>query len=373
MATFVKKGKKWMTRISYKDANGKYQRENKGGFATKKEAQLYANEFEIRAAKGPITQTSLSLPDYFWNWYKTYKEPKLADKTKATYAHVYRVLKKYFDNIPIKDVTRQQYQQFLTDYGSKHSKATIGKINLLTHACVKSAIYDEVIKKDFILNTTMVFDPKLTQKIEYLNISDLQKLINYLKSTLNPHFTSKYMILVAIYTGMRLGEIQALTWKDVNFQFKTISINKAWNEKYKKFKDTKNESSNRIIRVNNDLLDFLKQLNTSNNQTFINQYGTVPTSNAVNKTLRESLKACNINLQGFHFHSLRHTHVAFLLYQGIDLYAISKRLGHKDITTTTKIYSYLIDEYKIKTDNQIEGVLNSLSDTKSDTKIVVPK
>lgn len=69
---------------------------------------------------------------------------------------------------------------------------------------------------------------------------------------------------------------------------------------------------------------------------FINQYGTIPTSSAVNKTLRDCLSEISINKRGFHFHSLRHTHVAYLLSEGIDIYAIAKRLGHSDITTTNQ-------------------------------------
>ena len=70
---------------------------------------------------------------------------------------------------------------------------------------------------------------------------------------------------------------------------------------------------------------------------------------------------CGIKKQGFHFHSLRHVHVAYLLGQGVDVYAISKRLGHANVTITLNTYSYLIDEYKAKNDeliiNQLEALL----------------
>ena len=84
-------------------------------------------------------------------------------------------------------------------------------------------------------------------------------------------------------------------------------------------------------------------------------------SSALNKKLRQSLKDLGINRSGFHFHSLRHTHVAHLLACGIDIYIISKRLGHTNISTTTRTYSYLIDEYKAKNDEQIRNELDKLS------------
>ena len=69
---------------------------------------------------------------------------------------------------------------------------------------------------------------------------------------------------------------------------------------------------------------------------------------------------CEIEKQGFHFHSLRHVHVAYLLGKGVDVYAISKRLGHSNITVTLNTYSYLIDEYKAKNDTLIIDKLAQL-------------
>lgn len=110
------------------------------------------------------------------------------------------------------------------------------------------------------------------------------------------------------------------------------------------------------------LLSELKQ--NGNELVFLNQFKNIPTSNAVNKTLRKLLKEADITKKGYHFHSLRHTHVALLLYNGVDIYAISKRLGHSDLTTTTRKYAYMIDELKSKSDDHIEDVLDDLSKKK---------
>lgn len=72
------------------------------------------------------------------------------------------------------------------------------------------------------------------------------------------------------------------------------------------------------------------------------------------------MSSIGIEKQGFHFHSLRHVHVAYLLGQGVDVYAISKRLGHSDITITLNTYSYLIDELKAKNDDLIITKLAAL-------------
>ena len=170
------------------------------------------------------------------------------------------------------------------------------------------------------------------------------------------------MILLAIYTGMRLSEIQALTWNDINLQTGTIDINKSWNARERHFKPVKTASSKRIIRVNRSILQIIASLShgSTSNLVFINQFGEVPTSNAVNKKLRSLLKELKIHRRNFHFHSLRHSHVALLLADGIDIYTISKRLGHSNTTTTSEVYAYLIDEYKQKTDERIINALSRL-------------
>lgn len=80
----------------------------------------------------------------------------------------------------------------------------------------------------------------------------------------------------------------------------------------------------------------------------------------INRALKRYLKQAGIDKQGFSFHSLRHSHVAYLLSQGVDLYAISKRLGHANMSITSNVYAYFIDEYKRKSDNLIESKLNKL-------------
>ncbi|ARW24617.1 Integrase [Pediococcus acidilactici] len=314
---------------------------------------------------------SIVFADYFWDWFELYKESSVTNRTYATYRQLYNNLKKYpIGSKTINSITRRDYQKFIKDFGKNHAKSTVSKFNSLLHACVKDAIYDEIIQKDFVRSVNLVFDKERSRKIDYLSIEETAQLSNYLLETKNPNFTSKYMILLAIGTGMRLGEIQALTWKDINFNFNTISINKSWNYEDGKFQSTK-ANFDRIIRINDTLIAAIKELKPASKKEmiFLNQYGTIPSSSAVNKTLKESLTACDIEHGGFHFHSLRHTHVAYLLSETVDLYVISKRLGHSDVSITSRVYSYLIDEYKQKSDLKIEKSVEKLMNRKPDKNL----
>ena len=361
LASIKKRGNYWQARVDYYDHNHKRHFKNKSGFATKREAQVWATEKENQLNKGfKINKDTVVFTEYFKEWYETFKEPKLSPVTQNRYKIIMRVLNSYFGKTLFKDISRSAYQKFINEYGKNHAKSTVLKVNAIIRGCVHSAIYDEIIFKDFTQKITITFDKNRDVKVDYLNINEIKQLTQHVILTRNKNFTSKYMILTALLTGARLGEIQALTWKDIDVDDCLITINKSWDANLKKFKPAKTESSNRTIKAPTQLINILLELNHGQKMIFENQYQTIPTSNAVNKTLRECLSQLNIKRKNFHFHSLRHSHVAFLLSQGIDLYVISQRLGHSNMTTTAKIYAYLIDEYKQKSDDKIVNQLQSI-------------
>lgn len=362
MATFRKHGKGWQVRVSWYDDDGKRHYTSKAGFKTKTDAKAYALELEQRKMTHTLSKKTITFSEYFWEWFETYKQNKISDVTANLYRIIRNVLINAFGNKKLDKITRRDYQLFLNEYGKTHAKVTVKKVHSILKATVKSAIYDGVVIKDFTHNVELTWNDDKTYKVEYLNMFEINKLISVTKEKINRHYTSRYMILTAIYTGLRLSEIAALTWKDINFNWKTIEINKSWDYHRNAFKDTKNQSSKRIIRINDELLQLLSELKQNGNElVFLNQFKNIPTSNAVNKTLRKLLKEADITKKGYHFHSLRHTHVALLLYNRVDIYAISKRLGHSDLTTTTRKYAYMIDELKSKSDDHIEDVLDDLS------------
>lgn len=364
MATYFKRGKSWSTKVRWYDSDGKRHSKSKSGFATKSLAKEWAIDQENKLNMGIKISKEISFADYYNTWVETYKENKVSDITLNRYTYTGNAIKDFFHNVNIKEITRADYQKFINKYGANHAPVTVKKVNSIIRACVKSAILDDYLYKDFTQRVELTSNEDRTLKVSYLNLDEIHRLLKATTKKIanRPGFTSRYMIVTAIYTGMRLSEIQALTWKDIDWLHRTISINKSWDMKTNDFKPTKNQSSNRKIKVNPELLNYLRILrdHRRSNLVFMNQFGTIPTSNAVNKTLRELLSSLKIKREGFHFHSLRHSHVALLLANGIDLYAISKRLGHSNISTTADIYAYLIDEYRDKTDQQILQALSNI-------------
>lgn len=360
MASFRKRGNKWSVRISYQE-NGKQKQKEKSGFRTKAEAQKYAIEQEQLLNKGILLNSKdILFCTYFKKWYETFKADNISPSTLRRYSNIEKRIKEYFNDVGMQKITRTDYQKFINWYGASHAPETVSKLNSIIKSCVQSALLDNQIQIDFTQKISLVSNKDKIVKVEYLNVDEIKTLLWKTVSKLNRHFTSRYMIVTAILTGMRYGEVAALTWDDIDFENQTININKSWDNIFG-LKPTKTESSIRKITVSNELLDLLSELKKNNHkEIFKNQYGTIPSSNAVNKTLREMMKECNLTNKNFTFHSLRHAHVAYLIFEGVDIYAISKRLGHKDITMTLNRYAYLMNEHEEKENELIRQKITKL-------------
>lgn len=363
MTEYKKRGKGWQARIYWRDSNQNRHSKSQGGFSTKMLAKKWAVEEKGKLNRGINIDKEITLVDYYNHWTKTYKEPKVAPITMHLYNLTGNRLQEYFPDVKIKDVTRSQYQEFINWYGKDHAPQSVKKLNMAVRGCVRSAILDDYLIKDFTQGVTLTANDSKTVKVDYLNLSEIKSLIRSTEAGITSRrYTSRYMILTAIYTGMRLSEIQALTWKDIDFVHHTISITKSWDATTHQFKPTKNKSSIRTIKFNHKLATLLTQLHSTSQSSmvFMNVFGSVPTSKAVNKTLRSILSSLNIHRHNLHFHSLRHAHVALLLAKGVDIYVISKRLGHSSTATTSQTYAYLIDEYKNQADKQIVNILDAI-------------
>lgn len=197
----------------------------------------------------------------------------------------------------------------------------------------------------------------------------MQKLIAEVSKDVRLTSTSKSMIYTGLMTGMRVAEVSALTWPDIDWSAKTIRINKSWDYVYgQKFKRTKTESSVRTISVNDELLNQLKQLHAlqlrakldnPNHLVFLNNRGRIPTPGACDLLLKKYHE--KLGIKRISFHGLRHTHASYLLYKGVKMEYISKRLGHKNSSITRNIYAHLIKEDQQQEDTRTLDALSQIN------------
>lgn len=365
MAQIYKRGSTWTARIT-KRVNHELVQTSKGGFKTKVEARLWATEQESQMMKGLDVLDDPSFADFFEAWYHTFKEQSVAESTKKRYLTHAKIIREYFKATKLKKINRPAYQEFLNWYGESHAPSTVQKLDTMIRDCVASAVADGIITINFTAKVKVVGDESRSFHVEYLNLDEIKKLVRYCYDNRDRRYASSYMVITAIYTGMRLGELSALQWSDIDYGNQTISITKSWNQDRRQMSKPKTESSIRCIPVNGLVIDLFKELEANKPEVetdFV--FGSPftdypPTSQAVNQFLRRALSQCNMPKQDFHFHSLRHSHVAYLLSNGVDIYAISQRLGHANIGITLKVYAYLLDDYQKKENNKIINSLDNL-------------
>lgn len=199
---------------------------------------------------------------------------------------------------------------------------------------------------------------KVTDK--FLESEELKKLLSCLQIEHNKQF-----ILFMALSGLRPGEVVALTEEDIDLNKRTITVNKTYDPLNNMISTTKTETSEREVYIQDELLQFIKnklsynrqlQLSTTirTNLFFFNGSGNYLKYYAVNKYFRDNcMKHLNRRLT---LHSLRHTHASLMFEQGMSLEAIPERLGHASSTITRDVYLHTTSKLKEKFHQEIKAI-----------------
>lgn len=371
-----KRGKAWTYRIRYKDTNGKRKSLSKSGFKTKKEAYTVGLEMELKYKQiGLSTDENISFYDYYINWINVYKIGKLDKTTESRYNAIGKFIQDKFHDDLLKQVTKAQYQQALDDYAETHVKHTVRRFNGIIRHCIKDALEDRVIYRDFTRDVVIQGSESKSADLKYLEKNEASQLKKICEDKASIKSVSYYEIYFGLMTGCRYGEVTGMTWKDIDLENKTIDINKAWDYKDNTgFKNTKTPSSVRVITINDQLATMLKKLRTEQNTTYLkqgyrddlnlvfrNNCHKIVSDEGVNKTLRTVLGIDQINAKNvITFHGLRHTHASLLISNGIGIDYISKRLGHSNTSVTMNIYIHLLENRRKSEDKKAMKFLETI-------------
>lgn len=378
MAQIYKRNNSWSYRVTYKDISGKRKSISKSGFKTKKEAANSALEIEQKKKhNADFVRENYTFLEYFKDWLNLYKYGRHAEITEQRYRRIEKVIDQYFHDVKLKDITKSDYQKFINNYTANNGKPlaheTISKTNSYIRACVNSAIDDQIIYSNFTNN--IVIDGKKGKKEtdKFLNTNDFLNLMKLAEETASFKSISRYLILAGGLTGARYSELLGLTWDDVDLKNNTIDINKTYDYNITHtFKPTKTDSSVRVINISTNLSKCLSSLKSKqleyqlahnkrykDNLVFRNFKGEIPSDSATNKMLKKLQSELSIT-NPITFHGLRHTHTSYLLSEGVDIFYISKRLGHKNISVTQRTYSHLLDSFKEKEVNKTLKALENI-------------
>ncbi len=261
-------------------------------------------------------------------------------------------------NYEMSDITPIVLQSFVAELQQKLSANTVNGIISVLKNSLNRAVKFKACEKQF---SDSIIRPKIHEKnIECFTHDEQKKIEQYI---LSKNKTRLFGIILCLYTGLRIGELLALDWNDVDLNKGIINVSKtcrdSWNcGKYIKLIDIpKTISSQRIIPIPKQILSKLKILRKNSKSNYVvdgrAEFGAEV--RVYQRSFNNLLKKLNIPHKGFH--SLRHTFATRALECGMDVKTLSEILGHKNPTVTLNRYAHSMFEHKVEMMNRLGKLL----------------
>lgn len=296
------------------------------------------------------------LKDYYRNWISVYKEGAIRDVTLSKYRMSLAWIEKLAPDLKLCDVTRTGYQQIINEYAKEHERQTTMDFHHQLKGAILDAVDEGLIPRDPTRKVIIKGCTPADKKKKYLNQFELHTLLKGL--TLGSEVNWDWFILLVAKTGMRFSEALAITPADFDFAHQTVSVNKTWN--YKEgggFAPTKNRSSVRKIQIDwQVVMQFASLVKDLPSDKPIFATDKKVYNSTVNDILERYCKKLEIPV--ISVHGLRHTHASILLYAGVSIGSVARRLGHASMTTTQKTYLHVIQELE---NQDVDLVMRSLA------------
>lgn len=367
---------------------GKRKQKETPGFKTALEAFQEGLRIEDQLKeKTYVDEKNITFLQYAEDWIKSYKaHGNVKISTVFLREHNLKKASKYFGSFKLRDITKRQYQAMLNDLKEKNkSFNTINLVHITSKMLFQSAVEQEIIKVSPAASAKM---PSFVQTVDQLESGtslprflEKSELIKFLE-TVKLHGTQQEYTLFFLlaYTGIRIGELCALKWKDIDRTERFISITKTLyvREGVENFilNTPKTRSSIREVDISNKVLAALdahsawqKELimsrrdkyYTNGNFIFVNDMykpGYPMIHEVPQRRMKEFLKLAKLPTS-LTPHSLRHTHASLLAEAGEDLEVIQKRLGHKNDQITREIYLHVTKKRKQEAPLRFERFMES--------------
>lgn len=352
--------------------------------ATKSEVKNKAKEYLIKIENGYKEPENISLNEYIEYWLVTYKLNKIEPSSYARLNSVYEhQIKNTIGYKKIGNVTSMDVQRMIDEYANPQKKDTkslslsgLKKIIHLLHPCMNMAVKENIIQNnpcnDVILpkESCIAVTTKKQYSLTDTEIKQFRNIALTRYKTTNEYCSRDWLILLLMLnSGLRVGEMLALEWNDIDIDNKLIRINKTIQSNIKQQngnyinilkKTTKTESGVRFIPLNSQMIGYiyeLKEYDTRNSikSDFVacTHTGTRNTARNLQRSLDRLIKKTEIK-RNVSLHTLRHTFGSVLIRRGIGIEVISELMGHSNITITYNKYIHTIKEEKIKAMQIIE-------------------
>ena len=287
--------------------------------------------------------------DWIYEWLIE-KKDYIKESTYANYSNnIFNHIIPKLGNYHLNQINHKIIQDFLLELsknGRKDntgglSEKTIKDITILVKGSIKKAINENKIKY-IELSFNYPKDNK-DKNIYILTKHEQNKITNYVLNNCN---SKNIGLLISLYSGIRIGELCALQWKDVDFKNNKLTISKTIQRIYIKDKDNniskiivstpKTKNANREIPINKDFLEILKKLKSEKDNYILSNTSKYVEPRTYRKYFNKVLR--ELKIKQFNFHSLRHTFATNCISLGCDYKTVSELLGHANVNITLNLY-----------------------------------
>ena len=303
--------------------NGRRVRKKVG--TSKKMAELALKEIELRIAKseflGIIEPKRMVVDNLCDEYLKFSKSSKTAKSHTRDITSIKNLLGEFSGKL-ISDITSHALESYMNKRKGIVTPATVNReISCMKHMFTK-AVQWGYLSDNPIMSVKRFKEPPA--RVRYLADGEIDKLL----SCCNEHLKS--IVITALNTGMRKGEILNLQWSDVDMKNRIITLRK-----------TKNNET-RTIPINDWLLDELKSTGQQINDQYVFCHENGKPYDDIKTGFKGAVRRAGI--KNFRFHDLRHTFASRLVMAGVDIRTVQELMGHKDTKMTMK-YSHLSDAH----------------------------
>lgn len=390
MAYFRKRGSTWSYTIDIgKKPNGRREQKTISGFKTKKDAQLAAAAVLQEVKDGTyIEEQDITFEQFVNEWLDLYSEDVKESSARVRKHESNCLIAQLGKNTKIGDITPRMYQKALTGLKKAgFAENTIAGIHGTGRMIFKKAVEFKVRKDD---PTQYAKLPRVQKTIEELEQEteipkylEKEELAHFLRTAREKGLEADYTIFLTLaYSGMRVGELCALKWSDIDYDNHTISITKTYYNPQNiiteyKLLPPKTISSKRIIEMDPLILQELDRHRSKQNivrmkkrdvwhdKQFVfaksdSKFGYPYYIKFIENRMTRLLKLAGLNSK-LTPHSLRHTHTSLLAEADVGLEEIMERLGHSDDETTRKVYLHVTQAKKKEAAQKFSELMSSLS------------
>ena len=364
----LKDNGKYEYRITYKDAYGNSRRKT---FTSYYEDECYemCEEFLLNLDKMNYgVRMEATIPDLVEAYYQrrldmNYVQTQGYHRSMETLKIIRRSL---IGGMPIQDVEKEHVLMFLRSI-TKYADSTIEKLYLQLQKAFALAVNKKIIKDNLMLDEDLVRpkSKKPTKEVVSLTQEQQKIFLDTLDAHKVPAYRNNYkkQLLLALNTGMRMGEINALKRSDIDFKRKIIKVRRtiSLGEKSIPFLNdtTKTDAGRRDIPFTEAVEKLLREViaesksNPDNLLFYDYNKMSLITTNQVNSFFNRICKKAGLEITGQH--TLRHTFATRCIEAGVEAIVLKKWMGHTDIHVTLDQYADVFDSMHNNSINKLEA------------------